>query len=190
MYRTRAKGERSPLARLIETAVKIASDYLVPDGLDRQAWRKLTPEERLYLKGVEVEAHGEAREGVYQEFARGFGAADYRALLASGAANQVRVKTPSELAGHDLQGQGFAGSLLRQLLYAIYATARRDDHDPRPARDYLKRELVSYWDSRQHLIKLLTYLSQKPKPEGAMPHWKPDVEAAALLLGSLQQDSA
>src|SRR5262249_9149862 len=74
LSRERRRGEPpSPLATLIGRAVKIASDYLVPDGLDRTVWRRLTAEERLYLKGVEVESHGEYREGVYQEFARGFG---------------------------------------------------------------------------------------------------------------------
>ena len=71
LRRPRKRGERLPLARLIAQAVRIASDYLVPHGLDRADWRKLGPEERLYLKAIQIEAGGEAREGVYQELARG-----------------------------------------------------------------------------------------------------------------------
>src|SRR5205823_6077453 len=71
LQRGSGKGERSRLTGLIERAVRIASDHLVPDGLDRAVWRRLSAEERLYCKGVEVEAHCEYREGVYQEFARG-----------------------------------------------------------------------------------------------------------------------
>lgn len=81
--------------------------------LDRTVWKHFIPEERFYIKGVEVETHGEYRDGVYQQFARGFGARDYRWLLGSGAANQTQLKTPSELKGRDLSGVGFAGSLLR-----------------------------------------------------------------------------
>ncbi|MGH2345700.1 MAG: DNA methylase, partial [Chloroflexota bacterium] len=76
--RTRPKGEMSPVTTLIERAVRIASDELVPAGLDTTIWRKLGPDERLYLKGIAVEARGDSREGVYQELARGYGAADYR----------------------------------------------------------------------------------------------------------------
>ena len=153
-------------------------------GLDSGIWKPLLPEERFYLKGVEIEAHGEYRDGVYQEFARGFGIRDYRGLLGSGAANQTRLKTPGELKGRDLSGEGFAGSLLRPILFAVYKTAEEDD--PRVGLDYLKQEISNYWDRRQTIIALLNYLSQKPSP--AMAHWKKDVEAAHLLLGAVEGD--
>jgi len=91
---------------------------------------------------------------------------------------------PGELKGRDLSGEGFAGSLLRQILFAVYKTAEEDD--PRPGLDYLKQEISNYWDRRQTIIALLNYLSQKPSP--AMTHWKKDVEAAHLLLGAVEGD--
>jgi hypothetical protein len=185
VYRPRQRGERSPLTQLIERAVHIASDSLIPIGLDRAVWRKLNPKEGLYLKGLEVEAHGEYREGVYQELARGYGVHEYKPLLASGAANRARLKAPSEFKSNGLRGDGFAGSLLRQVLFAIYATAR--DKDPRPARAYLRQELPDYWDKRQMIMALLRYLTAKPTV--AMDHWTQDMEAARLLLGSLENDS-
>ena len=184
LRRVRRAGESSPLTDMIRSAVRIASDFLVPDGLDSGVWKRLLPEERFYLKGVEVEAHGEYRDGVYQEFARGFGIRDYRGLLGSGAANQTRLKTPDELKGRDLSGEGFAGSLLRQILFAVFKTAEEDD--PRPGLDYLKQEIPNYWDRRQTIIALLNYLSHKPSV--AMVHWKKDVEAAHLLLGAVEGD--
>jgi putative DNA methylase len=180
----RRRGE-SPLAALIERAVKIASDYLIPDGLDRAVWRRLGPEERLYLKGVEVEAHGEYREGVYQEFARGFGVREYRGLLASDEANRTRLRTPGEFQSRDLRGNGFAGTLLRDLLFAVHLTDR--DGDPRAGRTYLKQELPDYWDQRQTVIPLLRFLSSKPP--ATMAHWVKDVAAARLLLGAVENDS-
>ena len=184
LRRVRRAGESSPLTDMIRSAVRIASDFLVPDGLDSAIWKRLLPEERFYIKGVEIEAHGEYRDGVYQEFARGFGIRDYRDLISSGAANQTRLKTPDELKGRDLSGEGFAGSLLRQILFAVYKTVEEDD--PRPGLDYLKQEIPNYWDRRQTIIALLNYLSQKPSP--AMTHWKKDVEAAHLLLGAVEGD--
>ena len=184
LRRVRRAGESSPLTDMIKSAVRIASDFLVPDGLDSGVWKRLLPEERFYIKGVEVEAHGEYRDGVYQEFARGFGIRDYRGLLGSGAANLTRLKTPDELKGRDLSGEGFAGSLLRQILFAVYKTSEEDD--PRPGLDYLKQEITHYWDRRQTIIALLNYLSQKPSP--AMTHWRKDVDAAHLLLGAVEGD--
>jgi hypothetical protein len=186
MRRERRRGEaQSPLATLIERAVKIASDFLVPDGLDRTVWRRLDPEERLYLKGVEVESHGEYREGVYQEFARGLGVREYRFLLASDAANRTRLKTPSEFKGRDLRGEGFAGSLMRDVLFAIYVSNR--DGDPRAGRAYLKLELPNYWDQRQTILAIARFLGSKPPI--AMEHWAPDVAAAQLLAGAIENDS-
>jgi adenine-specific DNA methylase len=187
LTRVRVRGEKSPLVALIERAVKIASDVLVPDGVDRALWRRLGPEERFYLKGVEVEAHGDYREGVYQEYARGYGVREYRPLLGSGAANQVRLKTPSEFKARDLGGEGFGGSLLRQVLFAVYKTAEAED--PRVGRDYLKMEVGGYWDQRQAIMALLRYLGEKPQPGDSMAHWAADAEAARLLHGSISNDS-
>lgn len=188
LTRVRTRGEKSPLVGLIERAVKIASDVLVPSGLDKGLWRKLGPEERFYLKGVEVEAHGDYREGVYQEYARGYGVREYKPLLGSDVANQVRIKTPSEFRARDLGGDGFAGSLLRQVLFAVYKAAEAED--PRVGRDYLKMELPAYWEQRHSVLALLAYLGEKPKPDLSMAHWKEDVEAARLLRGSIEHDSA
>jgi hypothetical protein len=181
----RRRESPSPLATLIERAVKIASDYLVPDGLGRGVWRRLTAEERLYVKGVEVESHGEYREGVYQEFARGFGVREYRSLLASGEANRTRLKTPSEFEGRDLRGEGFDGSLLRDVLFAVYITAR--DGDPRAGRTYLRQELADYWDQRQTIVALARFLAARPA--ASMEHWARDAAAAQLLSGAVENDS-
>ena len=190
LRRTRGRNEQSPLAQLIGQAVKIASDVLVPDGFDAAAWRKLGPEERLYLKGLEAETRGEAREGVYQELARGYGAGDYREMLASRQANATRLKTPSEFGTRNTRagaaGDGFAGTPLRLTLYAIYATANDPERDPRQARDYLKRELPDYWSQRATILALLRYLVLRGSQ---LPHWAADARAAQLLLGSIESDA-
>ncbi|ADU51935.1 protein of unknown function DUF1156 [Thermaerobacter marianensis DSM 12885] len=188
LRRGRARGERSPIRQVIEQAVRIASDYLVPTGLERSVWRRLGPEERLYLKGIEVEAHGEAREGVYQEFARTYGARDFRILLAGRAANRTRLKTPSEFRDRDLQRPGeagFGGTLLRHVLYAVYRVARDPEGDPRPARRYLHQQLPDYWGTRQTILALLRYLTDKAT---GLPHWQGDVAAARTLLPCIEAD--
>jgi putative DNA methylase len=189
LRRPRSPGEVTPIGRIIEQAVRIATDYLVPEGLERTVWRQLSPEERLYLKGIEIEAHGEAREGAYQEFARTYGAREFRSLLASRSANRARLKTPSEFGNRELRpiGQsGFGGTLLRHVLFAIYRTASDPEQDPRPARQYLRQEVPDYWQARQTIIALLQYLGTKPV---GLAHWQPDVQAARRLKAVVEADT-
>jgi adenine-specific DNA methylase len=77
LFRERASGEKTAFEKVIDRAVEIASDHLVPTGIDRQHWKNISAPERLYLKGLELEKHMEARSGAYQELARGFGVRDY-----------------------------------------------------------------------------------------------------------------
>lgn len=96
----------------------------------------------------------------------------------------IPLSTASELKGRDLSGEGFAGSLLRQVLFAVYKTSEEDD--PQPGRDYLKQELPEYSDRRQTILSLLDYLSKKPS--AAMEQWKKDADTAHLLMGAIQED--
>jgi hypothetical protein len=184
LFRERPRGERSPLALLIEGAVKIASDYLVPGSLDRAVWSRMTPEERLYLRGVQVEASGEHREGVYQEFAKALGVREYRWLLATGAANEIRLKTPSEFGGRDLGGDGFPGSLLRRVMFAVHVTSR--SNDTREGLTAVRTEIQGYWELRPVLVSMLRYLASTPSPRDV--HWVADAAAAGLLAGAVDND--
>lgn len=184
--RVRAAGDENPIERLIRSAVKIACDHLVPRGLDSYVWKTLNPLERLYLKGLELEAHGEYRNGVYQELARGFGAAEYTALLADTTANRTRLKTPAEFGKRMLGGDGFGGTLLRQTLFAIYL-AQEDAETPRRGLDYLKSELPDYWEVRERIIHLLDYLARL-RQVSDLAHWHAAAERAEILLTLVRTD--
>ena len=110
LSKIRKKGEKSPVEDLIERAVKIACDHLVPKGIDTHLWKSLTALERLYIKGLELESHGEYRTGVYQELARGFGVEEYKPLLASAKANQTRLKTATEFGRKEMGDNGFGAT--------------------------------------------------------------------------------
>ncbi|MBP7407816.1 MAG: DUF1156 domain-containing protein [Flavobacteriales bacterium] len=185
LQRERRKGEVNELEKLIISAVQVAMDHLVPQGLDSRLWRTLRPEERFYLKGVEVEQHGEYRNGVYQEMGRGFGLPDYKSLMETGKANETRLRTAIEFKNKDMGEDGFGATLLRKLLFAIRETHKEED--PEKGRDYLHQALgpQAYWESRQDMLKLLTYLDQKC---GHIAHWQEDVAALRLLKGYLEND--
>lgn len=179
------RGEKSELEKIIEDAVKVAMDHLVPTGFKEQYWRTLTPEERFYLKGLEVEQHGEYRSGVYQEMARGFGLREYKYLLNAGKANQTRLKTAIEFKNKELHAAGFGQSLCRQLLYAIYETSK--DMNPADGRNWLHKNdfIADYWQSREFMLHILSFIENKCT---TLSHWEKDMEALLLLKGYLEND--
>lgn len=183
LTRTRAKGEKSPVEEIIEKAVQIACDHLVPLGLETHLWKSLTSLERLYVKGLELESHGEHRSGVYQELARGFGVEEYKNLLASTKANETRLKTATEFGRKELGDSGFGATLLRQVLFAVYKT--RETESTGEGITWLKTEVPAYASNRQRIIELLEYLATFRK-NASMSHWYADADAAALLGGALR----
>ncbi len=184
LERHRHKGEVSPLTHIISNAVRIASDYLVPRGLDRATWKRLHASERFYLKGLDLGSQGERRAGAYQELARGFGVKEYTHLLASTRANDVRLKTATELANRHLEGDEFGRSTLRVALFAIHEVAR--EGSVQAGMQWLRTELPDYWDQRKLLIELLTFLGSLRDTHAR--EWQADAEAARVLAGALEND--
>ena len=177
LSRERRRGDANPLAGIIEDAVRTASNFLVPAGLPPQVWRGLRPDEKFYLKGLEVESHGDFRAGVYQEFARGFGVSDYGRLLHADQANRTRLKTASELQRADLAGAG----LLRHALYAVWRAAATGEVTE--SLTWLHFEIADYWPQRAALAAILRSLAALP-----IDHWRTDAAAARLLAGAVEND--
>jgi putative DNA methylase len=185
LLRERRQGQVSPIEALIREAVHIASNHLVPKGLDQEVWKSLVPSERFYLKGLEVESHGEYRSGVYQELARGFGVPDYDNLFHSGRANQTRLMSAGEMQRRFLSSEGFGQSLVRHLLFSIYIAAIAEE--TRDGLNYLRTELKDYWAIKTKLIEVLEYLGRLGYV-GTMPHWAKDARTAQLLAGAIRND--
>ncbi|MDX2249186.1 MAG: anti-phage-associated DUF1156 domain-containing protein [Bacteroidia bacterium] len=185
LSKDRKSAEKSEVEKIIDVAVKVAMDYLVPKGMEERYWRKLQPEERFYLKGLEIELGGEYRSGVYMEMARGYGIHEYKHLIYTSKANETRLRTASEFKNKELSGAGFGSSLTRQILFAIHETRSHDD-DPRIGRNWLYTEWPGYWEDRAVIIHLLEYILSKCAP---IAHWKSDIPAADLLRGYLENDT-
>lgn len=211
VFAVRARNEKSDFQIVIERALGIACDYLVPRGLDH-SWRDLSLAERYYLRALDIESRGERRKGMYEELARGFGVTDIRPLLKSDKANGARMHTASGFAATLLaQADGavvdtnalptrrgrassaavhsFATSPLRHLLFAVRETAA-NDNNPEPGRQYLRDTFgQSYWNQRERFISLLEWLAQLGNAAG-MEEWHADSEAARILAGRLRNDQA
>jgi hypothetical protein len=211
VFAVRTRNEKSDFQIVIERALGIACDYLVPRGLDH-SWRDLSLAERYYLRALDIESRGERRKGMYEELARGFGVTDIRPLLKSDKANGTRMHTASGFAATLLaQADGaaadtnalptrrgrapstavhpFATSPLRHLLFAIRETAA-NDNNPEPGRQYLRDTFgQGYWNQRERFISLLEWLAQLGNAAG-MEEWDADSEAARILVGRLRNDQA
>jgi adenine-specific DNA methylase len=212
VFAVREHGQKSDFQAVIERALGIACDYLVPRGLDA-AWRELSLVERYYLRALDIESRGERRKGMYEELARGFGVTDVKPLLKADKANGASMHTASGLeAGLLAQSSGtaavsgalparrgraaaggphpFATSPLRHLLFAIRETVAADNN-PEPGRQYL-RDTYSpavYWQQRERFMALLEWLAALGNAVG-MSEWTTDCAAARLLAGRLRNDQA
>jgi hypothetical protein len=185
LSRERKKGEESELQKIIDSAVAVACEYLVPDGISNALWRSLNGEERFYVKALEIQSHGEYRSGVMMELARGFGLKEYAHLLKSGKANETRLATPSEFKNRQLKdGSSWGDSLLRNVLFAVRETSKTGL--PVNGRMWLYNELPGYWESRKLAVELLGYIGSRAAHLAA---WSEDLEAVALLRGYLDNDS-
>lgn len=211
VFAVRARNEKSDFQAVIERALGIACDYLVPRGLDN-SWRDLSLAERYYLRALDIESRGERRKGMYEELARGFGVTDIRPLLKSDKANGARMFTPSGLEASLLAPIGggesndavlpsrrgragtsgphpFAASPLRHLMFAVRETTAADN-SPEPGRQYLRDTFgQGYWTQRERFIGLLEWLAQLGNTAG-MDEWRDDSEAARILAGRLRNDHA
>ena len=210
VFAVRDRNTKSDFQIVIERAITIACDLLVPRGLDAH-WRDLSLVERYYLRALDIESRGERRKGMYEELARGFGVTDIRPLLNSDKANGTRMHTPSGIAAGHLAAPGgtdttasplrtrgraaaagphpFATSPLRHLLFAIRETAAADN-SPEPGRQYLRDTFAqTYWQRRERFISLLEWLAALAHAQG-MHEWQKDSEAARLLAGRLRNDQA
>lgn len=185
LFRVRTRGEKSEFQRVIDRAVGIATNFRIPRGIPAHVWRNLDAMERLYLSGLELERHGEVRQGAYMELARGFGVEEYKVLLADSQANQARLKTASEFKRSGLAGSGFSGTLLRHLLFAVHETARAQS--PRGGLSYLRTERPDYWPRREDILAVLEYLASA-RTHAGLSHWGKDAEAAELLAGAVRND--
>jgi putative DNA methylase len=160
LYRKLGRGERTMLRDLVDYAAQIANGLLVPEGFPRDAWRDLDAPSRFYVRMLDMEAKGSAKVADFQNFAKSFAFGGYADLMASTAANAARLAGAADLKGRMLDGDGFAKTPLRQVLFAIWKTMERSD--PKTGVMVLRTEYAAdYWTRRQKLIGLTDYVAAK-----------------------------
>lgn len=185
LSKDRNNGETSSVEKMIQSAVKIAYDQLIPSEFDKYTWKLLTPRERFYIKGLEFEKDGIYKLGAYQELARGFGAKDYDDMLASKKANNARLKTASEYKMSSMQDGEAKKSVVRNALAAIYRA--QQEETPVTGKNWLRNELEDYWSKKNLLVNVLEYLS-KLEYYDHMTYWHEDAKYARQIKELVRHD--
>lgn len=177
LYRKLGKSEQTVMRDLVDYAAQVANGLLVPEGFPREMWRDISSSERFYVRMLDMEAKGSAKVADFQNFAKSFAFSDYAELMASTRANAAALAGAAELKGRMLDGEGFATTQIRQVLFAIWKTMEGDALDPKRGVTILKTEYSSdYWPRRQKLIALADYIALKTR------RTRPDESAAAHEL--------
>lgn len=182
---SKSDGE-SPIVNIINDAVKIAFDYLTPNGFDSYTWKTLLPEERFYIEGLDTEKNNVYKLSAYQELGRGFGVNEYSDMMANTKANKARLKTASEFAmKYTNDNTKFGHSILRNVLVALYKSTKEEEATKGKA--WLRNEVDDYWNERSKIIEILDYIATLEHIEN-MKHWEKDAKSAKILVELIRND--
>jgi len=173
--RPRARGDVTVVDEIVQQAAEAANDELVPEGLSREAWTRLSGIQRFYLRMMDMETTGAAKLDNYQNFAKAFRVQDYARVMGSRAANQARLKRVTEFASRDLTDSTELGATsLGRLIIGLQQMLA--DTEPQAIISQMQADLPDFLDLRPVLIDLLGFIERKA-PE-------PDVRTAADVLGA------
>lgn len=178
--RPRIKGQKTYVDEIIEFAVQVANEHMVPEGLTPQLWERLSSSERFYLKMLDVEAEGISKLDNYQNFARAFRVADYSALMGSTLPNAANIKTAADYKKSDFASE-FGQSTTRALLYAIWQIS--EDVDPDIVHSQLREFVQDYGRKRDDLVQLAQYIASRRDPAKS-----PEPRAANIVANLIRNE--
>lgn len=179
--RPRVKGETTFVDGLIDFAVGTANQCLVPHGIAKPHWDKLSGAERFYLKLLELEARSAKSLDNYQNFAKAFKVRDFKALMGDQRANHARLKSAVEFGRAEMgEGSELNQSVLRAVLYALMELVKNVDGGEVLA--HLTLNIPNYYGDmtqRELAVELADYLARH------LEQLRPEEASAARVLREL-----
>jgi putative DNA methylase len=179
--RPRLKGETTFVDSLIAFAVDTANQCLVPQGIPKVHWDKLSGAERFYLKMLDLEARRVKTLDNYQNFAKAFKVRDFKAFMSDQRANRARLKSAVEFGRAEMgESSELHQSVLRAVLYALMEITKNVDGNEVLA--HLTLNIPNYYgDMTQHklAVDLAEYLAKR------LETLRPEEASAARVLREL-----
>lgn len=176
--RPRTRGEATLVDELIEYAVEIANQALIPSGIPSHHWKNLENIERFYLKMLDLEAGGANTLDNYQNFAKAFKIRSSVPVMASERANAARLKSGAEFGRAEMTpGSELADTPLRGVLYALMEMGK--DADPDEVLGHLADNVPDYLRKRDVIITIADYMASR------LPSIRPNEASQARILREL-----
>lgn len=179
--RPRVKGETTFVDELIAFAVDTANQYLVPQGIAKTHWDRLSGAERFYLKMLDLEAQGAKTLDNYQNFAKAFKVRSFKPFMASEKANDARLNSAVEFGRAEMgESSEFHDSVLRAVLYALMELVKNVDSSEVLA--HLTLNIPNYYGDmtqRELAVDLADYLAKR------LDQLRPEEASAARILREL-----
>ena len=179
--RPRVKGEITFVDGLIAFAVDTANQCLVPQGISKSHWDRLSGAERFYLKMLDMEARGAKTLDNYQNFAKAFKVSDFKPFLASHKANDARLKSAMDFGRSEMgEGSELHQSVLRAVLYAVMELVKNVDGSE--VLSHLTLNIPNYYGDmtqRELAVDLADYLAKR------LEELRPEEAGAARVLREL-----
>lgn len=164
--RPRKKGEKGFVERIIEFAVQVANEHMVPANFSGRLWQQLTGSERFYLKMIDLEADGLSKLDNYQNFARAFRVPDYTALMGDMRANSARLKSANDFkrrTGFEIPD--FGSGIIRAVLYGTWELSAGTDAPL--ILEQLRDMVENYLRRRDDMIEVAEYIgAMRGREEG------------------------
>ncbi|MDA9542282.1 DNA methylase [Bradyrhizobium sp. CCBAU 21362] len=152
-------GEVNVVGEIIDFAVQVANEHMVPDGMEPKLWESVSGPERFYFKMMDVETTSLRKLDNYQNFSKAFRVGDYGALMGSMEPNKASLKTAKEFKKVGFEIPEFGPSATRAVLYAIYELESEVDGDE--VLSHLRDMLPSYHSKRDDLATIAEYIARK-----------------------------
>jgi hypothetical protein len=157
--RPRRAGEKNLVGEIIDFAVQVANEHMVPEHMTPKLWEGLSGAERFYFKMLDIETTSLRKLDNYQNFAKAFRVSDYGTLMGSMEPNKARLKTAKEFKKAGFETPEFGASLTRAALYAIFEL--ENDVEGDDVLSHLKDMLPNYHNKRDDLAAIADYIARK-----------------------------
>jgi putative DNA methylase len=157
--RPRRAGEKNLVGEIIDFAVQVANEHMVPEHMPPQLWEGLSGAERFYFKMMDIETTSLRKLDNYQNFAKAFRVNEYGAFMGSTEPNKARLKTAKEFKKAGFEIPEFGPSTTRAALFAIFEL--ENDIEGDDVLSHLKDILPNYHNKRDDLAAIADYIARK-----------------------------